>query len=402
MSVPIARYRETCRASGGPLLDLLDLGPMHLSGFIKPGDPQPPAVPLTLAVNEESGLVQLRHNVQPDLMFRDYWYRSGINEKMRAHLAGIVEDIGKRVELKPGDRVLDIGCNDGTMLRQYPKGITTVGVDPSNADPGDINVFVNDYFDALNFAPFSFKVVTSIACLYDVEDPVRFASDVATVLRPDGIWVTEQHYLPAMLATNGFDAICHEHLTYFSLYALEYIVSQVGLTVIDVTTNDSNGGSFRAYIAKRGEPSERVLKMREAEVTTLDFDRFREAIQRNKAATLSMLQSIRAQGKVCAGLGASTKFNTVLQHYGIGPDLLPWISDRMPEKHGLVTAGTGIPIISEAESERLQPDYYFVGPYHFIDALVERERAFVERGGRFIVPMPEPYLVPGDMMEKAA
>lgn len=390
MNDPIATYRTTCRASGGPLVDLLDLGPMHLSGFIKPGDPQPPAVPLTLAVNSESGLVQLRHSVDPDMMFRDYWYRSGINEKMRAHLAGIVADIGKRIELKSGDKVLDIGCNDGTMLREYPKGIARVGVDPSNANPDGLALFVNDYFNGQMFTPHSFKVVTSIACLYDVEDPVRFASDVATVLRPDGLWVTEQHYLPAMLETNGFDAICHEHVGYFSLFSLEYIVSQVGLTVVDVTTNDSNGGSFRAYIAKRGEPSERVLAMRETERDALNFERFRQNIELNKATTLAMLHAIRRQGKVCAGLGASTKGNTILNYYGITPDLLPWISDRMPEKHGLVTAGTGIPIISEEESERLKPDYYLVGPYHFIDVLKERERAFLERGGRFIVPMPEP------------
>lgn len=386
----IARYRETCRVSGGPLRDVLDLGPMHLSGFIRPGDPVPPAVPLTLAVNDESGLVQLRHSVDPDLMFRDYWYRSGINEKMRGHLAGIVADVMERVELKRGDHVLDIGCNDGTMLRCYPNEIDRVGIDPSNSNPAGINTFINDYFDAIYFAPRSFKVVTSIACLYDVEDPVRFAGDVATVLRPDGLWVTEQHYLPAMLETNGFDAICHEHLLYLSLHSLEYIVSQVGLAVLDVTTNDANGGSFRAYIGKRGEPSERVLAMRAAERTSLDFERFAANIERNRQATRAMLQAIREQGKVCAGLGASTKFNTVLQHFDITPDLLPWISDRMPEKHGLVTAGTNIPIISEEESERLRPDYYLVGPYHFIDALVERERAFVARGGRFIVPMPEP------------
>jgi SAM-dependent methyltransferase len=390
----IATYRTTCRASGGPLVDLLDLGPMHLSGFIRPGDPEPPSVPLTLAVNETSGLVQLRHTVDPDRMFRTYWYRSGINEQMRNHLAGIVADIRHRVELKRGDGVLDIGCNDGTMLREYPEGILTVGVDPSNANPTGISLWVQDYFSARLFAPRSFKVVTSIACLYDMDDPVAFASDVATVMRPDGLWVTEQHYLPAMLETNGFDAICHEHLLYLSLYSLEYIVSQVGLVVVDVTTNNSNGGSFRAYIARQGEPSERVLAMREAEKTTLNFDRFRQNINLNKGRTIGMLRAANVTGKTVAGLGASTKFNTILQAYGIGPELLPWISERMPDKWGLVTAGTGIPIISEAESERLQPDYYLVGPYHLIDALVAREQAFVQRGGRFIVPMPEPHLVP--------
>lgn len=395
ISPDIAIERRTCRASGGPLTDVFDLGPICLNAFLRPGEPDPPRVPLTLAYNEESGLAQLRHSVDPDMMFSTYWYRSGTNEMMRAHLAGIVQDILQRIELQAGDSVLDIGCNDGTMLRNYPDSIMRVGIDPADVDSGDGVSRVKDYFDAKHFRPHSFKIVTSIAMLYDVEDPVAFAQDVATVLADDGIWVTEQHYLHAMLDSNGFDAICHEHLTYLSLRSLDYIVKQAGLRIEDVTFNGSNGGSFRAVISKptRRRVNDQMVENAQrqiAEEPEPDFAAFQRRVDNNGDVLRYLIDGMRYRGVVYGGIGASTKFNTTLQYYRLN---LPWISERMPEKVGLETPWTRIPIISDYDMRDMMPDVLIVGPYHFIDGLVRREAEFVERGGRFIVPCPYPRMV---------
>lgn len=388
------QIRTRCRAGGGLLHDVLALGTFSLSDFFTPTELDSPGYPLTLAMGEQSGLVQLRHTVQPDLMFRHYWYHSGTNEAMRSHLERLVEDIGQRVQFRQHDLVLDIGCNDGTLLRAYPKDVIRAGCDPSDIEPEGIDLFVNGFFSADPFAGLKARVITTIAMFYDLDDPVQFAQEVADLLTEDGLWVIEMHYLPVMLATNGFDAICHEHLCYYSLRSLEYVLHQAGLVVVDVTQNGVNGGSFRAYVRKFGHPSPAVTAMRAAEAH-LDFVSFIEAIAQNKQRTRETLHRLKTAGQRILGYGASTKGNTLLQYYGITPDLLPAIADRNPNKWGLVTAGSRIPVISEAEARALCPNYFFVLPYHFIDAFIARENTFLSGGGRFLVPLPALHAIPG-------
>src|SRR5260221_2762167 len=203
--------RETCRASGEPLEDLLDLGELHLSSFLAPGDPVPPRYPLTLAWNAEGGLVQLRHTVQPDRMFRRYWYRSGTNEAMRRHLTDLAHDLTARLHLGAHDVVLDIGCNDGTLLHAYPDEVHTVGYDPAEIVPDGVDTFINDYFAADTYDGPSARAVTSLAMFYDLSDPDSFAQDVARVLADDVLSVIEIHSLPAMLAPRSLTASLPDH-----------------------------------------------------------------------------------------------------------------------------------------------------------------------------------------------
>lgn len=390
-------YRTRCRASGAWLDDLLDLGELHLSGFLKPGEAEPARFPLTLAVAERSGLVQLRHTVDPERLFRQYWYRSATNEAMQAHLKQLVDSALAQQKLRARDFVLDIGCNDGTLLSAYPPGVRRVGFDPARLAPQGVDVFVNDFFSAAVYGDLPrARLVTSIAMFYDLDDPVRFVEDVALVLADDGLWVIEMHYLPDMLSMNSFDAICHEHLGYYSLHSLSYVLSQADLYIERVAFNGVNGGSFQVHVRKRGcgTPSRMVRQAQAAECERLDFERFRRDIQANKQRTLEWLAELKAQGRLVLGYGASTKGNTLLQYYGLTPDLLPAIADRNPDKWGLVTAGTGIPIISEEEARRLRPDYFLALPYHFLPAFMAREKAFLARGGKFMVPMPYPRLEP--------
>jgi SAM-dependent methyltransferase len=400
---------------------VVSLGEQHIGGAFAKPDCTPPVqrrVPLELvrcdpALDQTAcGLVQMRHTVPPKVLYASYWYRSGVNQTMRDHLAGIASMAEEMRGLKPDDLVLDIGCNDGTLLKSYrTEGIKRLGIDPSDviahARAAGLQV-VNDFFSASAlqsvYPDEKPKIITSIAMFYDLENPGAFVSDIKSSLHEEGIWVLELSYLPSMLKMNSFDTICHEHLEYYSLAPIERLLAEHQLEVIDVSLNDCNGGSFRiaAGHADKIKPSdearERVQQMRLSEFDlALDTDApyalFRKNIENIRKDIRSFLDKAKTQKKLVHGYGASTKGNTTLQYCGVTPDLLPAIADRNQDKWGTTTAGTNIPIISEAESRKQQPDFYLVLPWHFIEEFKSREHEFLERGGKFVVPMPRVHVV---------
>ncbi|HEY1789830.1 MAG TPA: class I SAM-dependent methyltransferase [Verrucomicrobiae bacterium] len=414
---PILVTRQTCRLCGGPALTpVISLGEQHIGGaFARPGSPVPVQrqIPLDLVRCDPSvdqnacGLVQMRHSVPPRVLYSSYWYRSGINQTMRDHLAGIAHTAGPLAGLKADDLVLDIGCNDGTLLKSYQtKGIKRLGIDPSNvvahARAAGLEV-VNDFFSA-NALRSAYpdqkpKVITSIAMFYDLENPRAFVSDIKASLHEEGVWIVELSYLPSMLRMNSFDTICHEHLEYYSLAPMERLLAEFQLEAIDVMLNDSNGGSFRVAVAHAGkikpsaEATDRVQQLRLSEFelaldTNAPYALFSKNIKTIRNEVRAFLKKAKAQKKLVHGYGASTKGNTTLQYCGVTPDLLPAIADRNEDKWGTTTVGTNIPIISEAESRKQKPDFYFVLPWHFIKEFKQREREFLDRGGKFVVPMP--------------
>lgn len=393
--------RSTCRISGGPLIDILDLGMLPFSCFPAPEDPDPESLPLVLSVSPNSGLVQLRHTVDPDQMYNQYWYMSGINQSMTSSLKSIVDQAIARSagHLQPEDIVVDIASNDGTLLNAYPNHFFRVGIDPAkNIKPKNCNLHINTYFSFEAYSQYlknkKAKIVTSIAMFYDLEDPIKFAKDVAQILEKNGLWIIELSYLPTMLERNSFDTICSEHLEYYSLQAIEYILKHAGLKVEDVELNEVNGGSFRLYIRHDTcvQETEKVRQMRQAEMcmklTDLQtYVEFAHRVAKNKQEMLSFLEAQKQSGKLVIGYGASTKGNTILAYYGIGPDLVSCVADRNPIKWGRQTV-TRIPIVSEEAARKMNPDYFLVLPYHFMDEFLIREQAFISRGGKFLSPIP--------------
>lgn len=387
---------DNCRVCGSKLQTVFDLGDMELIGFLPPDVPPMPKYPLELCQCTGCGLVQLRHSVNPDEMYRNYWYHSGTNEQMVHHLHGIAKAAQRFTTLQDFDVVVDIGCNDGTLLDGYADDVVKVGFDPSNIKPNNADYFVHDFFSAEKMPDLpQAKIVTSIAMFYDLNDPVTFAKDVAKILHPDGVWVLELHYLPAMLGNGGFDAICHEHVTYYNMTTLLNVLNRAGLTAIHAEQNQVNGGSIRVYAKhiSTGEPirdsvMDLLLHVDHAVPSFLVFE---HRVQSSKDKLLDILAYAHAENKLVFGYGASTKGGTMLQHWGLTPDILPAIADRNPEKVGLTLAG--IPIISEAEMRERKPDYLLVFPYHFMDSFVLRERDWLLEGGAFIVPMPTPRII---------
>jgi SAM-dependent methyltransferase len=401
---------------------VLSLGAQHIAGaFADPGGGQPVArrVPLELVRcdmtrNQEGcGLIQLRHTVPGAILYQSYWYRSGVNQTMTRNLHEIATQAEELVGLHPEDLVLDIGCNDGTLLDGYETAnLKYLGFDPS--DVGRYAVakgydVVRDFYSyehlRSRYPKQQARVITSIAMFYDLEYPRAFVADVARVLADDGVWVMELHYLPTMLEMNQFDAIVHEHLEYYSLAVIERLLGEAGLGVVRAELNRVNGGSLRLFIRHtegcevQGEDGDALqrLRIREFEMeldTAVPYERFAAGSERVRTELAAVCRELVDAGKTIHVYGASTKGNTILQYAGIDSTLVPYAADRNSDKHGSETIGTNIPIISEERSREMQPDYYLALPWHFLDEFLDREREFLDRGGRFIVPMPAVRVVP--------
>lgn len=408
-------HRKTCRACrSSALTKVIDLGEQYLQGtFVKPGE-EPPSmrkIPLALircdASRDEQacGLLQTVNTVPPNILYSAYWYRSGTNQTMRDHLKGIALESADAVE-KTKARVLDIGCNDGTLLSCYPKSFIRLGVDPSNIaqEVGDGIKVIQDLFPSEELAKEvrgeKFDIITAIAMFYDLEDPLFFVQNIKKLLSPDGLWIMEMSYMPAMLRVNSYDTICHEHLEYYSLAVLENILKRAEMKIIRVGLNDINGGSIRCYAThvdnfkfKTWEHGRTVEMLRKEEFDMeLDSDwpyrEFQERINRHRKELSSLLKQLRADGKRIHVYGASTKGNTILQWCGIDKFIVDYAADRNPHKHGARTLGTDIPIISEAESRAMKPDYYLVLPWHFKKEFLEREKDSLDSGVGMIFPLP--------------
>jgi hypothetical protein len=409
--------RTTCRISGEPLVELFSLGDHYISDFLRPdAAPRGPKIPLTMCLAPKSGLVQLAHTPAFDDMYRHYWYRSGVNESMVEELRDIATSTVRLMKMKPGDIFVDIACNDGTELSFVDKSIIRIGFDPAKntyaeADKSRFSLFINDYFSAAAYLASPYgerkaKAITTIAMFYDLEDPHSFVDQVSSILDDDGLWVVQMSYLPLMLSQMAFDNICHEHLEYYTLEAMKFLLDAHGMEIVDCLLNDANGGSFRVYIRKRGaDPAafatapyrdvaayrvqallayEQTLKLREPET----YERFFQRASALRDQTLAFIRTEKSKGKSIWAYGASTKGNSLLQWWGLDTSLIDGIAERQPMKYGLKTVGTNIPIYSGEQMRAAKPDYLLVLPWHFIESFVRREQDFLKGGGKFIVPCP--------------
>ncbi len=409
------RKRKTCRVCGSSALTkVIDLGPQYLQGsFIKPGKEMPSTrkIDLTLVrCNPEEdenacGLLQMLHSVPPEILYDAYWYRSGTNDTMRNHLKEIVQSV-KEIIKKKHALVLDIGCNDGTLLGYYPPVFIKYGCDPSDVaqEVKDATV-VQDIFPSEELFKIlegkRLDIITSIAMFYDLESPVQFVNGIKRFLAPKGIWVFEMSYMPGMLKMNSYDTLCHEHLEFYSLAVLENILSMAGMKIFKVAFNDINGGSIRCYATHsendshdEAENYDLINDVRQKEFDMeLDTDKpyveFQHRIEILRDELHETIANLKRQGKIIHIYGASTKGNTILQWCHLDHTLIEYAAERNPDKYGAQTLGTNIPIISEAESRAMNPDYYLVLPWHFKKEFLEREKISIEKGTGFIFPVPE-------------
>ena len=398
-----------CRANGSDnLISVLSLGSQALTGLFPRTPDQPMTVgPLELVWCPDSGLLQLAHSYDPHEMYgNNYGYRSGLNQSMVRHLTNKIHTLERIQRLAPGDTVLDIGSNDCTSLKAYTTpGLNRIGIDPTGAKfrdyyPPEITL-VPDFFSQAAFAGAGgskAKIVTSIAMFYDLEEPTKFAREVAAILAPDGVWHLEQSYLPSMLRLCAYDTICHEHLEYYSLGSLSAILNAAGLRVIDVQMNSVNGGSFAVTAALQDatlHANDAVISWllgqeeRMGLATPRPYREFETRVFQHRLDLQKLLHNLRADGKHILGYGASTKGNVMLQFCNLRADTIEAIAEVNADKFGCFTPGTHIPIISEAEARAMKPDYFLVLPWHFKEGILQREQEFLAGGGKMIFPFPE-------------
>jgi hypothetical protein len=332
-----------------------------------------------------------------------------MNQSMRDALLDVARDIDKAVTLQSNDIVLDIGANDGTLLRLLEKkNLRKIGFEPAvnliaEAMQGN-NTIINTFFNARDFVDSvpkgkRAKVITTIAMFYDLEDPNQFVADIKHVLDEDGVWINQMSYLPLMLSQHDFMNICHEHLEYYSLTSLQHLLSRHDLVVFDISFNNVNGGSFRTHIGHKGVKvkdtvrkviaSEKKLKLDQLE-TFVEFANYTKEL---KKKLRSLIQSEKRKNKKIYVYGASTKGNTLLQYFKLDHKLISAAVERNPAKWGKKTVATNIPIISEQTAREDCPDYLLVLPWHFEEEFVEREKEYLASGGKMIFPLPDFHIV---------
>ncbi|MBI2625257.1 MAG: class I SAM-dependent methyltransferase [Candidatus Nealsonbacteria bacterium] len=386
------------------LIPIFSLGKLCISNFIDLPRAREIKMPLELVLCKSCWLLQLKHTISQEQLYRNYWYRSGVNKTMREELAGISSRAPKLVDLNRGDFVLDIGSNDSTLLLSYKrKGLRLVGFEPARnlmslarAKGADI---INDFFNyeawRKKFGKAKAKIITAIAMFYDLDNPNKFVADARKCLDEKGVFIIQMSYLPSMLQQNDFSNICHEHLEYYSLTSLKNLLYRHGLEVFDAELNDINGGSFRIYIQHKGcRPiSNRVRKLEEFEKglglsSKKPYKEFISRILAERERLNSFIKSEAERGKDVYVYGASTKGNTILQFCNLKYPLIKAAADRNPMKWGKKTVATLIPIISEEQARKERPDYFLVLPWHFLKEFITREKKYLESGGKFIIPLP--------------
>jgi hypothetical protein len=400
-----------CRSCGSTaMINVIDLGAQSLTGiFPRATENDPSFEPLVLLRCTECDLVQLAHNFDADLMYGDnYGYRSGLNKSMVLHLKETAKYLMSLSGPMHEKAILDIGSNDGTFLSFFrDQDVTSVGCDPTIKkfanyyEPGIIKI--EDFFPSpkVNELGLKFKIVTSIAMYYDLEDPIKFTQAIENILEDEGLWYFELSYLPLMIKNNAYDTICHEHLEYYSLKSINYILSKSKLKIIDARLNEVNGGSIAVVVAKidsKKVVSERYLDLLSQEDSFFRekdkvFKLFETGVLSHRDELKEFLRELISAGNEVWAIGASTKGNVLLQFCGLTSSDIKGVSEINPDKFGCVTPGSRIPIVPESDIPHNKKTYAVVLPWHFKENIIEREKDFILSGGTLIFPLPEIVLV---------
>ena len=401
MKIPKTKKIKFCRlCKSVNLKNIYNFGNFFVSNFVTKNEINKGIkAPLNLVHCKNCDLLQLSHSAPQEIMYKKfYWYRSSVTKLMRNALKNVFESSIKFAKLKKNDFVLDIGANDGTLLKNFKeKKINTIGCEPAKNLHKELekncDFVLRDFwsFEAFNKLMKENKIlkkpklITAIGMFYDLENPGKFISDAAKCLDDNGIFIAQLMCLNSMIEKNDLGNICHEHLEFYSYKSLKYLFENNGFKIFKIEENDINGGSYRIFCKKNLKKSI-VYK----EKTTLkNIYKFFSRVEQNKLKTVNFIKKEVGRKKKVFLYGASTKGNTLLQYYKLNNKLIPFAAERSPEKWGKYTIGTGIKIISEEQARRMKPDYYFVMPYAFISEFKKREKKWLKGGGKFILPYPK-------------
>lgn len=402
---------NACRCcAANRLVSVFDLGQMPLSDGFLPSASEPDATfPLEVLMCGACGLAQLRHTVAPEILFAaDYPYYSSYIQTVVDNAKDNVDEAIARFAPGSDALVVELASNDGYLLKHVAaRGIRTLGIDPAlgpvkaarEAGIETVHAFFTDTL-AKDLARKGVQadLIFGNNVLAHVADTGGFVRGIATLLKPTGTAIIEAPYLKDLIDHNEFDTIYHEHLCYFSASALRVLFARNGLALNDVKKIAIHGGSLRMFIQHQDNPSDRLKALlAEEKALGLDgpeaFQAFAGRVDDMGQKLKAMLTKLKSEGARVAGYGAAAKGTILLNHFGIGSDLVAWVADKNPHKHGLFMPGVKIEIVPTARIAEDRPDYLVILPWNHRHEIMAQQADFAKAGGRFIVPVPDPVIV---------
>lgn len=406
---------SACLVCGqSPLVPILAYGELPLANALL-AEPDlgrdEPRFPLELAFCERCALLQITESVAPQLLFDEYAYFSSYSTTMLAHAEALVNRLVSERSLDGADLALEIASNDGYLLQHYvARGIPALGIDPARnvvevaAGRGVETLcafFGEDLATELASAGRRASVLHANNVLAHVPDVNGVVAGIALVLADDGVAVIETPYVRDLVERTEFDTVYHEHLFYYSLTALERLLTRNGLRVVDVERLPIHGGSLRVFAVRDGSreqtaPSVRGLLEEEEQLgipTSGYFDQFARRVESLREELRALLHDLKAQGHRLAAYGAAAKGSTLLNYCGIGADVLEFVADRSEHKQGLYLPGVRLPVVAPERLIEEMPDEVLLLAWNFADEILEQQAEYRRRGGRFVVPVPHPWIV---------
>jgi C-methyltransferase-like protein/putative zinc binding protein/methyltransferase family protein len=403
-----------CRSCGASeLARVLDLGRQPLANSIRrPSELRSPEAtyPLKLVFCPACSLVQITESVSPEVLFRDYPYFSSVSPSLVEHARRLAMRMLDERRLGPQSLVMELASNDGYLLRHYhDAGVPVLGVEPagnvatvaeSRGIPTHCVFFGREFAAELAEQGRRPDVLHANNVLAHVPDLNGFVAGIAVLLRDHGRAVIEVHYLKDLLDNCEFDTIYHEHLCYFSLTAMDGLFKRHGLVIEDVELIDIHGGSLRVFTASAtaAAPCESVKRLLEQEREwgvhdPETYSEFSGRVTHLKAELRGLLERLKEQGSRIAAYGAAAKGSTLLNAFDIGSETLDFVADASPHKQGHHMPGSELPIVSPERLVSSKPDYVLLLAWNFAEEILQQQKVYMELGGRFIIPVPEPRIV---------
>lgn len=400
---------EICRAcDSGNLLLFLQLGPTPLpNGFLRSHHLHKAEkfYPLDICFCKDCGLVQLAHVVSPKVMFKNYVYIPSTSETMRTHFASLANQAVKKTDAKTRDLVLDIGSNDGTLLKSFKsQKMKALGVDPAENLAKKANqegvkticaLFTKELAKDIKKEYGEARIITATNVVAHVHDLHNFLEGIKVLLSNSGLFIAEFPYLINLIENVEFDTIYQEHLSYFSISPLERLLKKHGLSLIDIQRLPVHGGSVRVFVSKKpmkmGGRVKKLLQLEEKKgiLNSETYLKFRRKVDRVRHELVQLLWGLRLKNKQIVGYGASAKGNIMLNYCRIGPETLDYIVDSIPYKQGKYTPGMHIPIFPESKLLKDQPDYTLLLAWNFADEIIKKQADYRKKGGKFILAIPK-------------